>query len=744
LVQFLCDGTIQLTNTITVSLPTILDANGHNVVLSGGGAFRLFSVDPGVSLTLTNLTIANGLAQGANGAAGLDGAEADGGAILVNGGTLNLLGCRIWTNSAVGGAGGDSTGTGSYLNGSGGPALGGAIYVIGGTINATNSEFAGNVVEGGAGGANYYVMPSGSGGNSSGGSIYAYNSALNLANCSFLVNTATGGPPPQGLDSGVPGMALGGALFNNGGTTIVASCTFRLNEGTVSPPLNITGGYGAAARGGAAYNAAGTISIHDTRFLDNRAAGGDARRSLGTAGPGEGGAICNMDILNIEGCLFQNNSANGGNNGIPAGDGQGGAIFNGGQLSIAQTEFAQNMAQAGQGYYGGQANVVSGIAYGGAIFNTNLLKLIDSTCYGNGASGAAGGYHSSGPFPGSAAFGGGIYNAGGCYLTNNTFAANSVSGGSCIVPQPPINSSYTAGGDACGGGLFQRAGTTYLLNNTFASNSANGGIGYPAGNSFGGGIARSNGVVWLANTILANGLSGSNGFGVLTDGGHNLSSDASCGFSATGGLNNVDPRLGPLDNYGGPNRTMPLLAGSPAIDGGDSSLFPPTDQRGRVRPYGSAPDIGAFESSPPYVIRGTVSGFTLREEIPVVAGSTTVFTTNGGHYSLEGVAAGTYSVGPVSTNYLFVPSSRSVTVGPDQLGADFAAYQWNTLSPDTAVTGMLHLVFAGTQGQTYWLLESTNLVGWLPVATNTVGPSNYFEVFVPINGDSHFFRTIVH
>lgn len=60
----------------------------------------------------------------------------------------------------------------------------------------------------------------------------------------------------------------------------------------------------------------------------------------------------------------------------------------------------------------------------------------------------------------------------------------------------------------------------------------------------------------------------------------------------------LNPRVGALANNGGPTQTHALLAGSPAIDAGDSSYFPGNDQRGagfpRVR--GGRLDIGAFES----------------------------------------------------------------------------------------------------------------------------------------------------
>ena len=114
------------------------------------------------------------------------------------------------------------------------------------------------------------------------------------------------------------------------------------------------------------------------------------------------------------------------------------------------------------------------------------------------------------------------------------------------------------------------------------------------GPSLGGGGIRVSGA-WLVNTLLATNAPGSNCSGTISDAGHNLSSDASGAFTNTGSLNNTDPKLGPLANNGGPTLTMALLAGSPAIDAGDSAAAPATDQRGFPRPAGLAADIGAFE-----------------------------------------------------------------------------------------------------------------------------------------------------
>lgn len=61
-------------------------------------------------------------------------------------------------------------------------------------------------------------------------------------------------------------------------------------------------------------------------------------------------------------------------------------------------------------------------------------------------------------------------------------------------------------------------------------------------------------------------------------------------------LDVLDPLVGPLGDYGGPTRTLPLLPGSPAIDAGTGSGgdIPATDQRGLGRV--GAVDVGAFES----------------------------------------------------------------------------------------------------------------------------------------------------
>jgi len=100
-------------------------------------------------------------------------------------------------------------------------------------------------------------------------------------------------------------------------------------------------------------------------------------------------------------------------------------------------------------------------------------------------------------------------------------------------------------------------------------------------------------------------------------------------------------------------------------------------------------------------------------------------------------------VTPQSADYLFVPANRPVTLGPDQIGVDFKAYHWNTLSLDEVTNGTMHVVFAGTNGLTYRLLTSAEFRQWSPVATNTMGPDSFWELFLPVsNSGNGFYRAV--
>jgi len=74
----------------------VLDATGFNPTMSGGNSVRIFYVAPGASLTATNLVLTNG-SYIKNDSTALT--NADGGAIYIDSGTVNMTGCMLANNN---------------------------------------------------------------------------------------------------------------------------------------------------------------------------------------------------------------------------------------------------------------------------------------------------------------------------------------------------------------------------------------------------------------------------------------------------------------------------------------------------------------------------------------------------------------------------------------------------------------------------------------------------------------------
>jgi hypothetical protein len=140
-----------------------------------------------------------------------------------------------------------------------------------------------------------------------------------------------------------------------------------------------------------------------------------------------------------------------------------------------------------------------------------------------------------------------------------------------------------------------------IINSTLSGNSAtnHGGGIHNAGNS-----GYVNTILKIGDTILNAASSGENIYNddtywpaTVSSLGYNLSSDDGGGYlTATGDQINTDPRLGPLQNNGGPTYTHLPASNSPAIDAGDPMLA--MDQRGLgfVRVKNGRIDIGAVEA----------------------------------------------------------------------------------------------------------------------------------------------------
>jgi CSLREA domain-containing protein len=238
--------------------------------------------------------------------------------------------------------------------------------------------------------------------------------------------------------------------------------------------------------------------------------------------------------------------------------------------------------------------------------------------------------------------GGGIYNEGANVTARDcTIADNVVGFGGAGVNNRADGQSSTVQlfnctvsnntGKASAGGIINLAAnggnaSMSLVNCTVSGNtgaSLAGGIGNGTSNggtaslsifncTFSGntpGALYVGGTTEMGNTILKRGASGANIVGTITSRGHNLSDDAAGGdastgpggtLNATGDQRNTDPRLGPLQNNGGPTFTHNLFSNSPARDAGDDAVLGPplnlmTDQRGFPRRVGSTTDIGAVE-----------------------------------------------------------------------------------------------------------------------------------------------------
>jgi hypothetical protein len=354
-------------------------------------------------------------------------------------------------------------------------------------------------------------------------------------------------------------------LSTNSSPGIVNSTpnSFYVNSGTLMVQNSTLSGNSAQSGGGIFNDFNGTLAVQNSTIGGNSAQSGgggienngglsivivNSTFSGNTALNGDGGALDSFSgSVNLVNSTIISNSASS----------LGGGLLSGGTLTVQSSTIGGNSAQ-----------------YGGGSFNFGSLTMQNSTLSGN-----------------SAQYGGGTYNEGNLTIANSTLSGNTALngyGGAVLSfsSYPPVN----------------------LISSTISSNTALNGYG----GGFYGGIGS------LANSIIAgNGAVPAypdiNGFIVSSDG-HNLigNADGASGYVAGDQVGNtaspLDPKLGPLQNNGGPTFTHALLPGSPAIDAGatgdalDPSGAPlTTDQRGAGFPrvLGAAVDIGAFEYGTP-------------------------------------------------------------------------------------------------------------------------------------------------
>ncbi len=214
----------------------------------------------------------------------------------------------------------------------------------------------------------------------------------------------------------IDGSALASPVTISGGTTVRV---FSIGSG-VSVALNgLKINNGTVTGAGGAISNAGTLSVTNSTFFNNRAST-------------NGGAIYNTGTLTVTGSTFLTNTAT---------SGSGGAIYNTGSLTLTNDTFNQSRAASGSG---------------GAVYNSgSTLVLNNNTFYGGRAASGSGG---------------GIYNAAaaGTLTIHNTIVTGSLAGGNCAGSMSAFSGANNLANDATCGSSFTNSASINL--GTFGSN----------------------------------------------------------------------------------------------------------------------------------------------------------------------------------------------------------------------------------------------------------------------------------
>ena len=475
----------------------------------------------------------------------------NGGGGIFNEGTLTVSDSTLSNNSAENGGGIENwatlTLTGSTLSGNHAVTYHGGGISNGGTSTITECVFSGNLAERCGGGIENW------------GTLILTNSAISGNSAG-----AGGGISSPGTST-ISGSTISenSAGYNGGGIyTGSFHGVLTITDSTISGNSAADSGGGISSEGG--------LSIANTIISGNSAVshgGGICISSSWSVGAttitgstiaensvtGSGGGIYNGrdSTVTITGCVLSGNSAD-----------TGGGIGNSGKLTLSGATISNNSAQHGGGIY----DADSGIG--------RKLTIAGSTISGNLAAGDGGGIYVSA-----------FFNDAVTTITNSTIAGNSAA--------------------SSGGGMYNN-GTLTIADSTIAANSAGTGGGlYHVTDSWK--------PATLKNTIVADnsGSVASPDMSGTVTAKYCLIENTTGATFDSGSANNITgvaPLLGTLGNFGGPTQTIPLLAGSAAINAGSNALIPTgatTDQRGVARVLGGTVDMGAYEFLDPLVVTTT-------------------------------------------------------------------------------------------------------------------------------------------
>jgi predicted outer membrane repeat protein len=593
-----------------------------------------------------------------------------GGGIYNNGGSPSLRYITFSGNSAI------VNGGGMYSSGSSNPTL-------------TNITFSGNTAENGGGMQNNGSSPS-------------------LNSVTFTNNTASNG----------------GGLYNSSGSPTLTNVTFSANS---------------ASFGGGMYNNSSDPALTNVTLSGNTASFGAGMQNSGS----------NPTLTNV---TFSNNISNDLGGGMRNTDGS--------SPTLTDVTFAGNSASSGGGMFNDSSNpILTNVTFstnsaqkGGGIYNNESSPTLMNLIFNDNSATSEGGgiYNNDGnpmltnvAFSGNSAAvdGGGIYNENNSCpaLMNVTFSANEATshgGGmaNSTSSNPTLtNVTFSGANDALyGGGMSNNASNPVLTNVTFSANSA----------SFGGGMSNTLGsnptltnVTFSANTTTSHGggmwnynssnpqirntifwgntadNAGAQIFNLELGGNSPIVSDSvvqdGCPPGSTcPNLITTNPLLGTLGDYGGYTQTIPLQAGSSAVDTGSDAVCPASDQRGVTRPQGAGCDIGAYEAG-----LGKLSPTNGITNQPL--SSTLSWSSVEGATSYEYCYSST--AGPC-TKWNSVGANTSVTLSG--LAADYT-YYWQVRAVDSGGT-------TEADSGTWWSFTTTTTSActwpsYTPPATPTFG-----------------------
>jgi predicted outer membrane repeat protein len=371
------------------------------------------------------------------------------------------------------------------------------------------------------------------------------------------------------------GACGGGVRGRYAASLTVINCVFINNHADDTGPIVSQNSldYG----GGAIYLHTGVLTVSNSQFIDN----------VATNSAGGGIHVLHSNAT-VSFTLFEGNQA----------DYYGGAFFSDGtiddgsgittpgRLIFINNEFRDN---SGRGQGGAVFNYLYQNRNPNVLADYNTNRFIGNSVTADIDNHAYGGALRAGNGP--------------IRISNTTFSGNTAAsqGGALWTGELGTLTIWNSTFFGFGGALRLGSKGRISLNNlTIANNHAG---------QFGGAMYGAGGNVSLMNSIIANNTS-TNPWGMsencrVTYGGTNNIQTAPLGPKDNRCARGViigDPMLGALsDQVGAYGQLMPLLTGSPAIDGGNNAVCPEVDPRGRFRSFDGNGDgvqqcdMGAYE-----------------------------------------------------------------------------------------------------------------------------------------------------